>query len=153
MLNKITLGYAKSIALPTKVINLSLSAHPGSQRAISFFFYQEFTRERERAAARRSVSSRVPDTVDLARIFVFLPFSSFFLSLVVLAVQRERNDGPARSMDCGMILCNEGCGIFMPERAGARDRRPPRRIQARHTSRGRCLSLPLGVYSLCIAGG
>lgn len=153
MLNKITLGYAKSIALPTKVINLPLSAHPGSQRAISFFFNLKLTRERE-SRASYSFFARPGHRRPRACLRISLVFLFFFsLPRVVLAVQRERNDGPARSMDCGMILCNEGCGIFMPERAGARDRRPPRRTQARHTSRGRCLSLPPGVYSLCIAGG
>lgn len=151
MLNKITLGYAKSIALPTKVINLSLSAHPGSQRAISFFLPGVYVRKREPRVAQLLRAPRTSSTSRVSSCFSRFPL--FFLSLVVLAVQRERNDGPARSMDCGMILCNEGCGIFMPERAGARDRRPPRHTQTRHTSWGRCLSLPPGVYSLCIAGG
>lgn len=171
-MNNITLRCAKSIALPTKVINLSLSSHSGSRnlRFHLFFFPLSFflSSLREKESARRSTSSRNLDIdgrtrslvfsslslslyLSLSFPFSFSPFSLFFSrSLFFLSLRGPtRAERWAGSIDGGMILCNEGCGIFMPERAGAR--RPPRHTQAR---RGRCLSLlPLGVYSLCIAGG
>lgn len=101
---QLALGCAKSIALLTKVINLSLSVHPGSQRAILLFFFSlftEFTREkRTESRACGSASSRALDADGLVNVLVFLSFSSLFFFLS-LAVQRERNDGPARSMDGG----------------------------------------------------
>lgn len=85
------LGYAKSIGLPTKVINLSLSAHPGSQRFhYYYFFLTQSLREKEKFA-RHSASSREPDIVNLARVFVFLSFSSFFFPLPC------RSRGPTRA--------------------------------------------------------
>lgn len=88
MLNKITLGYAKSIALPTKVINLSLSAHPGSQRAISFFFYLGFTREREPRIAQLLRATRTSSTSRVSSYFSRFPL---FFSLP------RRSRGPTRA--------------------------------------------------------
>jgi len=94
VLNNVTFDCAKSIALPRKVINLSSSPR-------DFIFLPEFTQEKEREGrrerasfARRSASSRGLNVDGLACTLVFLSFSSrfFFLSLVSLAVQRERLD-------------------------------------------------------------
>jgi len=79
-LNRNSLGCAKSIALLTKVINLLLSVHPGSQRAISFFFLRRVYARKKEIAARGSASSRAQDVDGLVNILVFLSFSSLFFS-------------------------------------------------------------------------
>lgn len=75
------------------------SRHP---RAISFFYPSLRKKKRERGKGRKSevraslsFFARVPERRRCSRALVFLSFSSrffFFLSLVSLAVQRERLD-------------------------------------------------------------
>lgn len=83
--------------------------------------------------------SAIPWLVLVTRYSAFLPPPLFFCCLCSNGIGVDR---------WGMILCNEGCRIFMPERAS-----PPRRSwQTRHAG----LSPPplyLRLYSLCIAGG
>lgn len=157
-LSNITLRCAKSIALPTKVINLSLSSHSrvaacdfiffiffifllSLSPSLLFSFYQVSARKRVRSASSRDLDtdgcihtlscfSRRPSPSPSP---LFLrSFALLFFSLPRLSRGPTRAERWAGSIDGGMILCNEGCGIFMPERAGAG--RPPRRTQARRTT-------------------
>lgn len=142
-LNNATLGCAKSIALPRKVINLS------SSRVRFHFFHPSLRkkkkRERERLRASLNQLLRASGR-RRGSLVVFLSFfSRFFFS--PSALSRHNESG---SIDgWGMILCNEGCGIFMPERAGA----SPRGAYRRDTRvRGVACRYHRGC-SLCIAGG
>lgn len=130
-LNRNTLGCTKSIALLMKVINLSLSV-----RSVRFHFFLPSLREKKRAASRYiygSASSRTLDVDGLVNVLVFLLFSSlFFLSI---AVQRERNDGPARSMDGGWFCATRGVE-FSCSSEQARGKSSPRGAYRRDTRVG-----------------
>lgn len=96
----IRIGRAKSIALPTKVINLPLSPHTGARFHRPLFFFFSFlasSRGRKRASslgflfARPGRASTAVHSRSLS--LSLSPARFFFLSLASLAVQRERNDG------------------------------------------------------------
>lgn len=139
MLNNVTFGCAKSIALPRKVINLSSPPYPAV--CTTSFFYPGSRKKKRESFARRSASSRGLD-IDVSR--ALSCFSRFPLAFFFSPSSLSRYNENGSIDGWGMILCNEGCGIFMPERAGARDGRPPRRIQARHTSPGSLLVATTG---------
>lgn len=120
------------------------SRHP---RAISFFYPSLRKKKREREGEKERASRvaqllRAAWTSTISR--ALSCFSRFPLAFFFSPSSLSRYNENGSIDGWGMILCNEGCGIFMPERAGARDRRPPRRIQARHTSPGSLLVATTG---------